>query len=155
MSGTSKLFAVAIVSAAMLSAPLTGASQRRSNRTAWPNKRGVNVATSSETIPAFPRALSGYRPTGNNDYWNHPFEMRSSTRIGEGNGWEPLYEFPFTMNHCSDGVWMIRWRSANPRVTRRERARVPSHWHDLRDQDGHIRLHAGYKLRRTDVQIRW
>jgi hypothetical protein len=82
----------------------------------WPKDQGVYISSSSETTPLFTTALSGYRATGNKDYWDRPFDTKGSTRIGEGNGWEPIYDFPLSMNHCSDGVWMIRWRSANPDV---------------------------------------
>jgi|SRR5882724_3441521 len=92
-------------------------SQRRTNRVGWPKTKGFYVANSSETIPLFPRTLNGYRLLGNNrSYWDKPFNLKGSTRVFEGNGWEPLPNFPLTMNHCSDGVFMIRWRSANPKV---------------------------------------
>lgn len=82
----------------------------------WPSNHGVYIVTSSETIPPFPSALIGYRATDNKDYWDRPCSTKGSTRIFEGNDWEPIPDFPLTMNHCSDGVFMIRWRSANPDV---------------------------------------
>lgn len=91
---------------------------QRAGRSNWP-KDGVYLATSSETIPQFPRALSGYRPTGDLDYWDHPlpFSLHGSIRISQGGGWQAISDdFPKTMNHCSAGVFMIRWRSDNPNV---------------------------------------
>jgi hypothetical protein len=92
------------------------AAHLETSRPSWPNNQGVYISTSSENIPHFPRALSGYRAAGDKDYWDRPFAINGSIRIGEGNGWEPIPDFPLTMNHCSDGVFMIRWRSANPDV---------------------------------------
>lgn len=104
-------------------------SQTRSARPAWPKKEGVYIATSSETIPLFPRALTGYRSIRNKDYWNEPFASTGAIRVFEGTGWEIITDsinqpnrkdrsanFPLSMNHCSDGVFMIRWRSGNPNV---------------------------------------
>ena len=83
----------------------------------WPKRQGVYIAKSSASIPTFPRVLREFRFAGKNkDYWGESFDTDGSTRIFEGNDWEELSEFPHTMNHCSDGVWMLRWRSANPAV---------------------------------------
>jgi hypothetical protein len=91
-------------------------SQSRGGRSSWPKKEGVYIATSSETIPPFPRIMSGYRATGNKDYWGNPFSIRGTIRVFEGNDWEVISDFPKTMNGCSAGVFMMRWRSANPNV---------------------------------------
>jgi hypothetical protein len=85
-------------------------------RPSWPKKLGVYIASSSETIPLFPRALSGYRSEDNTDFWGHTFATKGSIRIFEGGGWTGIPDFPATMNGCSAGVFMIRWRSANPDV---------------------------------------
>jgi len=45
-----------------------------------------------------------------------PFRVSGSTRTFQGKGWEPLPNFPVQMNHCDAGMFMIRWRSANPNV---------------------------------------
>lgn len=91
-------------------------SQTRRTRTPWPKKQGAYVSTSSETIPDFPRALSGYRSEVNTDFWGNSFKTRGSLRVFEGQGWETIYEFPNTQNGCSAGLFMIRWRVANPNV---------------------------------------
>lgn len=83
-------------------------------RSAWPKKRGVYTATSSETIPLFPHALSGFRSENNKDFWDHIFACRGSIRIFKGSGWSGIPDFPATMNGCSNGVFMIRWRSGLP-----------------------------------------
>lgn len=106
---------LAIIIATLVSLPALVGGQRKS-RSVWPNKEGVYLATSSETIPQFARVLTGYRSTGNMDYWDHPFTLHGSIRIFQGNGWEGIPDFPMTMNHCSDGLFMFRWRSANPDV---------------------------------------
>lgn len=83
----------------------------------WPKQQGVYIATSSASIPAFPRTLRQYRFAGKNkDYYGESYDTDGNTRIFEGNDWEELYQFPHSMNHCSDGIWMVRWRSANPAV---------------------------------------
>ncbi len=89
------------------------------NGVSWPSERdtdGVYVATSSETIPTFPLTLSGYRSENGRDFWGKRFVTKGTLRIFEGRGWEVIPDFPLTMNGCSAGVFMIRWRSANPDV---------------------------------------
>ena len=93
------------------------ADAQRAARSVWPKKDGVYLARSSETIPPFPRTLSGYRATGNLDYWDNPlpFTLHGSVRIHQGFGWQGISDdFPMTMNHCSAGAFMIRWRSIIP-----------------------------------------
>lgn len=106
--------AAALLGAALL-LPITLGQTRRGG-TSWPKRQGAYVATSSATIPAFPRALSGYRSEAGKDFWGNPFETRGTIRVFEGQGWETIYEFPNTQNSCSAGVFMIRWRVANPNV---------------------------------------
>ncbi len=109
-----KRLAMAILVATTLAVP-AGMTAQRSGRPPWPKQSGAFIAISSETIPVFPRVLSGYRPMRNGfTYWNEPFELTGSIRVGDQ--WDGIYQFPVTMNHCSDGVWMIRWRAANPDV---------------------------------------
>jgi hypothetical protein len=104
-----------MVSIALL-VPMFVYAQR--GRLAWPKTEGVYISTSSENTPQFARSLTGYRQTGNVDYWDHPFPfaLHGSIRVFSGNDWDGLPDFPHTMNHCSDGVFMIRWRSASPEV---------------------------------------
>ena len=86
-------------------------------RPSWPKHFGVYIATSSETIPLFPRAISGYRPAGDNmSYWDERFPSSGSIRIFQANAWEGIPHFPVNMNHCSNGAFMVRWRSANPEL---------------------------------------
>jgi hypothetical protein len=91
-------------------------SQSRNGRLSWPKKQGVYIAKSSATTPAFPRTLSGFRSENNKDFWGNSFKSSGSLRVFEGAGWEAIYEFPNTQNQCSAGVFMIRWRVANPNV---------------------------------------
>jgi hypothetical protein len=100
----------------ILPVALSANGQTRRARLSWPRKEGVYLATSSETIPAFPRALSGYRSEGGKDFWGRPFEIRGTLRVGEGNGWTEIPDFPNTQNGCSAGAFMIRWRSSSPDV---------------------------------------
>ncbi|MGB7471373.1 MAG: hypothetical protein WBW58_18540, partial [Candidatus Acidiferrum sp.] len=60
--------------------------------------------------------LSGYRSEDNKDFWNKPFPVKGSIRVFEGRGWKGIPSFPCTMNGCSAGVFMIRWRSADSRT---------------------------------------
>ena len=85
-------------------------------RASWPKKLGVYISESSEAIPSFPRLLNGFRSQNGRDFWGRSFESTGSIRVFEGNGWDGIPDFPNTMNHCSDGIFMIRWRSANPDV---------------------------------------
>jgi hypothetical protein len=78
--------------------------------------KGVFVTTSSEVIPPFPLRLSGYRSEENKDFWNKPFPLRGSIRVFNEKPLEGIPDFPNTMNGCSSGVFMIRWRSADPNV---------------------------------------
>jgi hypothetical protein len=65
----------------------------------------------------FPDVLNGFHFSGDNkDFWGQQFDCRGSIRIFEWDGWTELWNFPHTQNHCSDGVFMIRWRTANPDV---------------------------------------
>jgi hypothetical protein len=82
----------------------------------WPKNQGIYIANSSERIPAFPRALSGYRSEENKDFWNKTFASTGSIRIFEGKDWTGIPDFPATMNGCTNGVFMIRWRSGSPDV---------------------------------------
>lgn len=81
-------------------------------RPTWPQPLGVYTASSSETIPGFPSELSGYRFEASKDFWGKPFSENGSIRIFQGSGWQGIHKFPATMNGCSSGVFMIRWRSA-------------------------------------------
>ncbi len=85
-------------------------------RLSWPQVKGVYIASSSASIPQFPARLSGYRSESGQDFWGHPFRTTGTLRIIQGTGWDGVYQFPNTMNDCSNGVFMIRWRSANPHV---------------------------------------
>jgi hypothetical protein len=98
-----------------------GVRQERTNQQnavslEWPKDLGAYVATSSEEIPLFPPTLSGFRSEDGKDFWGKPFSTRGSVRIGQGGDWEGIWKFPNTMNGCSHGVFMIRWRSADPNI---------------------------------------
>lgn len=82
----------------------------------WPKDFGAYVTASSEEIPSFPSTLSEFRSEDGMDFWNNPFPTTGSIRIFDGNDWEGLWDFPLTMNGCSHGVFMIRWRSADPNI---------------------------------------
>lgn len=91
-------------------------SQRTNAPLSWPKDRGEYIAASSDHIPPFPEKLSGYRSENGKDFWDKPFSSKGTVRIFEGNGWQGLPKFPNTMNGCSSGVFMIRWRSSDPNV---------------------------------------
>jgi hypothetical protein len=62
-----------------------------------------------------------FRASANNkDYWDERFKSLGSLRLFKGNDWEEIFDgsnrFPHTMNQCSDGVFMLRWRVASPSV---------------------------------------
>ena len=85
-------------------------------RPVWPKGKGEYIATSSENIPLFPKILSGYRSENDKDFWNESFLSKGSMRVFQGNDWQGLPKSPNTMNGCSAGAFMIRWRSASPDV---------------------------------------
>jgi hypothetical protein len=91
-----------------------GGRPQQSVSSEWPKEFGAYIATSSEEIPAFPSTLSGFRSGDSKDFWGKPFSTKGSIRISQGNDWEGIWKFPNTMNGCSHGVFMVRWRSADP-----------------------------------------
>lgn len=91
-----------------------GISSPQKSRVAWPKKHGAYVAKSSESIPAFPRTLSGYRSKPNKDFWGESFNSRGALRLFAGKGWTMIEDFPYTQNGCSAGVFMLRWRADHP-----------------------------------------
>ena len=95
---------------------LGGRSQRSAVPVEWPKDFGAYIAMSSEEIPLFPSTLSGFRTENGKDFWGKPFSTTGSIRIGQGGDWEGIWKFPNTMNGCSHGVFMIRWRSADPNI---------------------------------------
>ncbi len=82
----------------------------------WPRTKGVFIAPSSDRIPPFPQTVSGYRSEKDQDFWGHPIRSTGTLRVFDGHDWDGIYNFPNTMNHCGEGMFMIRWRSANPNV---------------------------------------
>ncbi len=82
----------------------------------WPKEFGAYVTASSEEIPVFPSTLSGFRSEDRKDFWGKPFSTTGWIRIFQGSDWEGIREFPHTMNGCSHGVFMIRWRSGDPNI---------------------------------------
>ncbi len=91
---------------------LLGAAQSQQTRPTWPKQLGAYVATSSEAIPLFPSTWSGFRSEEGKDFWGKPFSTKGTIRVFQGTDWEGIPNFPNTMNGCSAGVFMIRWRSA-------------------------------------------
>src|SRR4051812_47717022 len=96
------LIAALLAAVFILSVAFSVEGQRRSRLLSWPKKTGVYITNSSETIPAFPRILSGYRSENNKDFWGHGFSTRGTIRIFEGHNWEGLSDFPAKMNDCSN-----------------------------------------------------
>ena len=88
--------------------------QRSPARPTWPQRAGAYIAASSEAIPAFPRNLSSFRSEDGKDFWGRPFSVIGTMRVFQGNGWLGIPNFPNTMNGCSSGFFMIRWRSDSP-----------------------------------------
>ncbi|HEY1471815.1 MAG TPA: hypothetical protein VGF61_22440 [Candidatus Acidoferrum sp.] len=86
-------------------------------RPSWPQKSGVYTASSGEAIPAFPSELRGYRYRGWKGLLEKPFSEKGTIRVFQGGGWQGITQFPATMNGCSSGVFMIRWRSAHADTT--------------------------------------
>jgi hypothetical protein len=93
-----------------------GAAESQQRRPAWPKHAGAYIAASSEAIPLFPRVLSGFRSEDGKDFWDKPFANKGTIRIFRGNDWQGIRNFPNTMNGCSSGAFMVRWRSADPKV---------------------------------------
>lgn len=89
------------------------------SNTSWPPNMGEFSATSRDSIPAFPVALTGYRSEKGKDFQGKPYPIRGSIRVKEGSvwvggGWKGLPDFPRTSNGCSSGLFMVRWRLSDP-----------------------------------------
>jgi len=110
------LFIIIAVQIAVAQSPSHVSHSAAKAGTGWPQAKGVYVASSSESIPQFPARLSGYRFVSGQDFWGHPFRTTGTLRVFLRNDWDGVYQFPNTMNDCSNGIFMIRWRSANPHV---------------------------------------
>jgi hypothetical protein len=95
---------------------LGGRSQQSAVRLDWPKAFGAYIANSSEETPLFPSTLSGFRSENGKDFWDKPFPIKGSIRLGQGGEWQGIGKFPNTMNGCSHGVFMARWRSADPNI---------------------------------------
>jgi hypothetical protein len=113
---TKTCFGIALSILLSTSLFLGAQAEKGSVRPVWPKRVGEYIATSSEEIPPFPRTLSGYRSEVGQDFWGKPFPSRGTLRVFQGEDWQGLQNFPNTMNGCSSGVFMIRWRSSNPEV---------------------------------------
>src|SRR5438034_2411043 len=100
-----------IILSMLLTTVLDFEAQSKSPNTVWPTQQGAYTAAASESIPPFPNRLSGYRSKSGQDFWGKPFRSRGTIRIFQGEGWQGIPDFPNTMNGCSAGVFMIRWRS--------------------------------------------
>jgi hypothetical protein len=107
-------FTSAVIAASLLLGVVASPSQTGpKGRPTWPRKAGVYLANSSETIPAFPSSLRGYRSEPGMDFWGKPFTTRGTIRVFQDKGWQSIWQFPSTMNGCSAGVFMLRWRSGD------------------------------------------
>lgn len=107
---------VGIVGITLMTIGGSHAIAQESRAAKWPKKDGAFSAKSSEIIPSFPAKSSGYRSESGKDFWANPFRTGSTLRAFQGSGWSQISEFPKTMNGCSAGRFMLRWRSANPDV---------------------------------------
>jgi hypothetical protein len=101
-----------LLAVACLVSNTTGQSNQH-GQSRWPSEPGAYLAASSSTIPAFPSQLDGFRSERGMDFWGKPFRVTGTVRIFEGNGWQGIPKFPSTMNGCSSGYFMIRWRTAS------------------------------------------
>ncbi len=109
-----KLILSLCASIVLVAAPLKSLPQNANSF--WPKNTGIYLATSSKAIPSFPRIFAGFRSANGKDFWGNEFALTGSVRIFEGGGWTGIPDFPNTMNNCSSGVFMIRWRVANSDV---------------------------------------
>lgn len=78
----------------------------------WTKNGGVNIAKSSKQVPAFPRSIIDYRSAvTNKDLSGNKFKWSGSIRVGSD--WTGIPDFPNTIDTCTAGVFMIRWRTRN------------------------------------------
>lgn len=94
---------------------------------AWPQKLGAYVAKSSKALPAFPKKVSMFRFSGRNmNYFGESFASSGTFRVFGGETWSGISDgatdFPYNQNSCSNGRWMIRWRSSSPNASLRSTA---------------------------------
>ncbi len=83
----------------------------------WPSSsfyppRAETVAARNQ-IPKFPLALPKFIRVPGRDFWNRPVNERGQVRTFGNESWQSINEFPNTMNGCHNGVFLLRWRSAN------------------------------------------
>ena len=83
---------------------------------AWPTQAGTYTTTTSNNIPLFPRKLNGYIAKKDQDFWGKPFQSRGMISGFSGAMLARNSKLPNTMNGCSSGIFMIRWRSAYPEI---------------------------------------
>ena len=83
----------------------------------WGSGDGAFPIAAQAPLPEFPEKLAGYRYRYGLDFWGNPYDELGRVRVFSGSDWTEIYPaFPKTMNGCSNGKYMIRWRSLNPDV---------------------------------------
>ena len=110
-----KLF-TAIAAAAVIGTSLITANPVQASYQ-WPVKsfyppRAQTVSTRNQ-IPKFPLSLPEFVRVPGRDFWNKPINERGQVRTFGNESWQTINQFPNTMNGCHNGVFLLRWRSAN------------------------------------------
>ncbi len=83
----------------------------------WPLTQGAYIAGASDSIPPFPEAVSGYESEEGRDYWGKNFPSRGTVYAFDDSTWVAVSpRLPATMNGCSEGIFMIRWRTLSPDI---------------------------------------
>ena len=105
------------------SAEITTVSNKQNSPTnedsvsSWQYENGAFDISDDAVLPTFPSSKEGYTPLSQgSDFWGNPYNFRGTLRLFQDSGWTQLDQFPNTMNGCSNGLFMIRWRSLNPDV---------------------------------------
>jgi len=87
-------------------------------RSLWPKEDGVYIVSSVKSLPAFPKKSPGYKYAGQDrDYFDDPIKTKGTIRLKNGGDWEEIPSFPYGMNKCVYGRYMIRWWTANNSIS--------------------------------------
>lgn len=79
----------------------------------WNTEIGIHASNNIADLPEFPTKLKGFQPTKEGtDYFGDKIEQEGTVRVMAGE-WQGIEKFPASMNDCSQGMYMLRWRTSN------------------------------------------
>lgn len=70
-------------------------------------------ADNKKSMPKFLTNIEGYQYRPGYSWWGKPIKETGQIRTFGNDTWETIDDFPNSMNGCYNGIFLIRWRSAN------------------------------------------